>query len=258
VLVENRPGASTLIGSAMVAKAPADGYTLIVSVSSHTTNPAMQATMPFDTLKDFTAVSMLARAPVLAVANPNYPASNIKELIALGKAGKIKLDYGSAGAGTMTHLTAELIKKQTGLDMTHILYKGGTPAMMDVMSGHLAMTFATLGQVQPQLKSGKLKALGISSDTRYASMPDIPTFKEQGIDVVTTEWFGLLAPAGTPPAIIAKLNGEVKQIMSNPELGDRLASIELASSTAEFLNDFIKTEVTRWSPVIKELKIKMN
>jgi tripartite-type tricarboxylate transporter receptor subunit TctC len=258
VLVENRPGASTLIGSAMVAKAPADGYTLIVAVSSHTTNPAMQASMPFDTLKDFTAVSMLARAPVLAVANPNYPASNIKELIAMGKAGKIKLDYGSAGAGTMTHLTAELIKKQTGLDMTHILYKGGTPAMMDVMSGHLAMTFATLGQVQPQLKSGKLKALGISSDTRYASVPDIPTFKEQGIDVVTTEWFGLLAPAGTSPAIIAKLNGEVKQIMSNPELGDRLASIELASSTAEFLNDFIKAEVTRWSPVIKELKIKMN
>jgi len=258
VLVENRPGASTLIGSAMVAKSPPDGYTLIVSVSSHTTNPAMQASMPFDTLKDFTAVSMLARAPVLAVANPDYPANNIKELIAMGKAGKIKLDYGSAGAGTMTHLTAELIKKQTGLDMTHILYKGGTPAMMDVMSGHLAMTFATLGQVQPQLKAGKLKALGISSDTRYASVPNIPTFKEQGLDVVTTEWFGLLAPAGTPPAIIAKLNAEVKQIMANPELGDRLASIELASSTAEFLNDFIKAELTRWSPVITELKIKMN
>lgn len=258
VLVENRPGASTLIGSAMVAKSPPDGYTLIVSVSSHTTNPAMQASMPFDTLKDFTAVSMLARAPVLAVANPDYPANNIKELIALGKEGKIKLDYGSAGAGTMTHLTAELIKKQTGLDMTHILYKGGSPAMMDVMSGHLAMTFATLGQVQPQLKAGKLKALGISSDVRYASVPNIPTFKEQGLDVVTTEWFGLLAPAGTPPAIIAKLNAEVKQIMANPELGDRLASIELASSTAEFLNDFIKAELTRWSPVIKELKIKMN
>jgi len=257
-LVKNRPGASTLIGSTAVAKSAPDGYTLIVSVSSHTTNPAMQATMPFDTLKDFTAVSLLARAPVLAVANPNYPASNIKELIALGKAGKIKMDYGSAGAGTMTHLTAELIKKQTGLDMTHILYKGGTPAMLDVMSGHLAMTFATLGQVQPQLKAGKLKALGISSDKRYASVPEIPTFKEQGIDVVTTEWFGLLAPAGTPPAIIAKLNTEVKKIMANPELGDRLASIELASSSAAFLNDFIKAEVTRWSPVIKDLKIKMN
>jgi tripartite-type tricarboxylate transporter receptor subunit TctC len=158
----------------------------------------------------------------------------------------------------MTHLTAELIKKQTGLDMTHILYKGGTPAMLDVMSGHLAMTFATLGQVQPQLKAGKLKALGISSDKRYASMPDIPTFKEQGLDVVTTEWFGLLAPAGTPPAVIAKLNAEVKQIMANPELGDRLASIELVSSSSEFLNDFIKAELTRWSPVIQELKIKMN
>ena len=258
VLVENRPGASTLIGSTMVAKAAPDGYTLIVSVSSHTTNPAMQASMPFDTLKDFTAVSMLARAPVLAVAHPNYPANNIKELVALGKAGKIKLDYGSAGAGTMTHLTAELIKKQTAIDMTHIMYKGGTPAMMDVMSGHLAMTFATLGQVQPQLKAGTLKALGISSEQRYASVPNIPTFKEQGLDVVTTEWFGLLAPAGTPPGVLAKLNAEVKQIMANPELGDRLASIELASSSAAFLNDFIKAEVTRWDPVIKELKIKMN
>ncbi|MEI6838441.1 MAG: tripartite tricarboxylate transporter substrate-binding protein, partial [Alcaligenaceae bacterium] len=185
VVVENRPGASTLIGSTAVAKAAPDGYTLIVSVSSHTTNPAMQASMPFDTLKDFKSISMLARAPVLVVAHPDFPASNIKELIELGKAGKIKLDYGSAGAGTMTHLTAELIKKQTGLDLTHILYKGGSPAMMDVMSGHLALTFATLGQVQPQIKSGKLKALGISSDVRYPSVADIPTFKEQGLDVVT-------------------------------------------------------------------------
>ena len=258
VVVENRPGASTLIGSTAVAKAAPDGYTLIVSVSSQTTNPAMHSTMPFDTLNDFKAISMLARAPVLMVANPSFPASNIKELIELGKAGKIKLDYGSAGVGTMTHLTAELIKKQTGLDLTHILYKGGTPAMMDVMSGHLALTFATLGQVQPQIKSGKLKALGISSDTRYASVSDIPTFKEQGLDVVTVEWFGLLAPAATPPSIIAKLNAEVKQIMANPELGDRLASIELVSSTPEFLEQFIQSEVNRWSPVIKELNIKTN
>ena len=258
VVVENRPGASTLIGSAAVAKAAPDGYTLIVSVSSHTTNPAMQASMPFDTLKDFKAISMLARAPVLVVAHPDFPASNIKELIELGKAGKIKLDYGSAGAGTMTHLTAELIKKQTGLDLTHILYKGGSPAMMDVMSGHLALTFATLGQVQPQIKSGKLKALGISSDVRYPSVADIPTFKEQGLDVVTIEWFGLLAPAATPPEIIAKLNSEVKQIMANPELGERLASIELVSSSAEFLDQFIQAELNRWSPVIRELNIKMN
>ena len=258
VVVENRPGASTLIGSTAVAKAAPDGYTLIVSVSSHTTNPAMHSSMPFDTLKDFKAVSLLARAPVLVVANPNFPANNIKELIELGKAGKIKLDYGSAGVGSMTHLTAELIKKQTGLELTHILYKGGTPAMMDVMSGHLALTFATLGQVQPQINAGKLKALGISSDQRYVSMPNIPTFKEQGLDVVTIEWFGLLAPAATPPEVIAKLNAEVKQMMANPELGDRLASIELASSSAEFLDQFIEAELNRWSPIIKELNIKTN
>ncbi len=258
VVVENRPGASTLIGSAAVAKAAPDGYTLVVAVSSHTTNPAMHSSMPFDTLKDFKAISMLARAPVLVVANPNFPANNIKELLELGRAGKIKLDYGSAGVGTMTHLTAELIKKQTGLELTHILYKGGSPAMMDVMSGHLALTFATLGQVQPQIKSGKLKALGISSDTRYASVSDIPTFKEQGLDVVTIEWFGLLAPAATPPGIIAKLNAAVKEIMANPELGDRLASIELVSSSSEFLEQFIQAEVNRWSPVITELNIKTN
>jgi tripartite-type tricarboxylate transporter receptor subunit TctC len=258
VVVENRPGASTLIGSTAVAKAAPDGYTLIVAVSSHTTNPAMHTSMPFDTLKDFKAISMLARAPVLVVANPSFPANNMKELIELGRAGKIKLDYGSAGVGTMTHLTAELIKKQTGLELTHILYKGGSPAMMDVMSGHLALTFATLGQVQPQIKSGKLKALGISSDTRYTSVSDIPTFKEQGLDVVTVEWFGLLAPAATPEGIIAKLNAAVKEIMANPELGDRLASIELVSSTPEFLEQFIQTEVNRWTPVIKELDIKTN
>jgi tripartite-type tricarboxylate transporter receptor subunit TctC len=130
--------------------------------------------------------------------------------------------------------------------------------MMDVMSGHLALTFATLGQVQPQIKSGKLKALGISSDTRYTSVSDIPTFKEQGLDVVTVEWFGLLAPAATPEGIIAKLNAAVKEIMANPELGDRLASIELVSSTPEFLEQFIQTEVNRWTPVIKELDIKTN
>jgi hypothetical protein len=258
VVVENRPGASTLIGSTAVAKAAPDGYTLIVAVSSHTTNPAMHTSMPFDTLKDFKAISMLARAPVLVVANPSFPANNMKELIELGQAGKVKLDYGSAGVGTMTHLTAELIKKQTGLELTHILYKGGSPAMMDVMSGHLALTFATLGQVQPQIKSGKLKALGISSDTRYTSVSDIPTFKEQGLDVVTVEWFGLLAPAATPEGIIAKLNAAVKEIMANPELGDRLASIELVSSTPEFLEQFIQTEVNRWTPVIKELDIKTN
>lgn len=258
VVVENRPGASTLIGSAAVAKAAPDGYTLIVSVSSHTTNPAMHSSMPFDTLKDFKAVSMLARAPVLVVANPNFPANNIKELIELGKAGKIKLDYGSAGVGSMTHLTAELIKKQTGLELTHILYKGGNPAMMDVMSGHLALTFATLGQVQPQINSGKLKALGISSEKRYGTVPEIPTFKEQGLDVVTIEWFGLLAPAATPPAVLAKLNAEVKHMMASPEFGDRLASIELASSTSEFLDQFIEAEFKRWSPIIQELGIKTN
>lgn len=256
VLIENRPGASTLIGSTALAKSAPDGYTLIISVSNHTTNPAMRASMPYDTLKDFQPISMLALAPIVVVANPKFAANNVKDLIALSKAGNVKLDFGSAGTGSMTHLTAEMLKRQENLNMTHILYKGGTPALMDVIAGHIPMTFATLGQVLPQLQSGQVKALGISSAKRYPSMPDIPTFKEQGIDLVTTEWFGLMAPAGTPMPIVAKLNAEMKKIMASPGLGDRLTAIQLVTSTPEELDAHIRSELTRWAPVIKDLGIK--
>lgn len=256
VLIENRPGASTLIGTTALAKSPPDGYTLIISVSNHTTNPAMRATMPYDTLKDFQPISMLALTPIVVVANPKFAANNVKDLIALSKAGNVKLDFGSAGTGSMTHLTAEMLKRQEKLNMTHILYKGGTPALMDVVAGHIPMTFATLGQVLPQLKAGQVKALGISSAKRYPSMSDIPTFKEQGIDLVTTEWFGLMAPAGTPLPIVAKLNAEMKKIMASPGLGDRLTAIQLVTSTPEELDAHIRSELTRWAPVIKDLGIK--
>src|SRR3954454_11982570 len=256
VIVENRPGAGTMIGTAAAAKAEPDGYTLIIVVSGHTTNPALYATMQYDGIKDFQPIALLARTPVVLYAHPSLPAKDAKELVALGKAGTHKLNFGSAGTGSMTHLTGELIKSLTGAEMLHIVYRGGTPALNDLLAGHLPLQFATVAQALPQYKAGQLRALGISSAERYASVPEIPTFKEQGIDVVTTEWYGLLAPAGTPRPIIDKLNAEMKRITALPGMGDRLAAIELTHSTPEELGTFIKVETERWGAAIKRLGLK--
>ena len=256
VVVESRPGASTLIGTTAAAKAAPDGYTLVISVSNHTTNPAMREKMPYDTLKDFRPISLMARTPVVVYANPQFPANDLTALVALAKAKPGTVTFGSAGTGSMTHLTAELLKQSAGVDMTHVVYRGGTPALTDVISGHLNMTFATVGQALPQYRAKQVKALGISSDKRYPSVPEIPTFKEQGIDLVTTEWYGLLAPAGTPPEIVNKLNAEVRKILSQPGLGERLTAIELVSSTPDELDKFIRSEMIRWTPLVHQLGIK--
>lgn len=255
VVVENRAGASTIIGTTALAKAPADGYTLLVAVSSHTTNPSLSSKLPFSQ-KDFAPIAMIAKAPVVLYANPKFPPNNVKELIDYGKK-ETKLNFASAGVGTMTHLTAELLKTSAKIDMTHIIYRGGTPAMNDLIAGHLPMSFGTVAQALPQYQAGVLKALGVSSEKRYASIPDVPTFKEQGFDVVTTEWFGLMAPAGTPRPIIDKLNAEIAKIIKSPGLGDRLTAIELVHSTPEELGTFVQTETDRWSPLIKSLKLSI-
>lgn len=256
VLVENRPGAGTMIGTAAAAKADPDGYTLVIVVSAHTINPALYSTMQYDGIKDFAPIAMLAKTPVVLYAHPSLPAKDAKELVALGKAKTYTLNFGSAGTGSMTHLTGELIKSLTGIDLLHIVYRGGTPAMNDLLAGHLPLQFATVAQALPQYKAGQLRALGISSAERYASVPEIPTFKEQGIDVVTTEWYGLLAPAGTPRPIIDKLNAEMKRITALPGMGDRLSAIELTHSTPEELGAFIKSETERWAVAVKKLGLK--
>src|SRR5215212_11889829 len=256
VIVENRPGAGTMIGTAAAAKSDPDGYTLIIVVSGHTTNPALYASMQYDGIKDFQPISLLARTPVVLYAHPSLPAKDAKELVALGKAKTHTLNFGSAGVGSMTHLTGELIKSQTGTEMLHIVYRGGTPALNDLLAGHLPLQFATVAQALPQYKEGRLRALGISSEQRYPSVPEIPTFREQGLDLVANEWYGLLAPAGTPKPIIAKLNAEMKRIMALPNMGDRLAAIELMATTPEELDAFIRVETERWGAVIRKLGLR--
>lgn len=257
VVVETRPGAATMIGTAAAARAEPDGYTLIIVVSNHATNPTLQANITYDAIRDFETISLLARTPVVVYSHPSLPATNLKELVAVAKAKPGALNFGSAGPGSMTHLVAEMLKLQAGIDMVHLVYRGGASALTDLLGGHLPMQFATVAQVLPQYQAGAVRALGVTSTERYASIPNVPTFKEQGFDLVATEWYGLLAPARTPRPIVGKLNAEMRRIIGSENLGDRLNAIQLVSSSPEELREFIQAEIERWGKLIKQLGIKV-
>ena len=257
VVVETRPGAATMIGTAAAARAEPDGYTLIIVVSNHATNPTLQANITYDAIKDFETVSLLARTPVVVYSHPSLQATNLKELVDVAKAKPGALNFGSAGPGSMTHLVAEMLKMQANIDMVHVVYRGGASALTDLLGGHLPMQFATVAQVLPQYQAGAVRALGVTASERYASIPNVPTFKEQGFDLVATEWYGLLAPAKTPRPIVDKLNAEMRRIIGSENLGDRLNAIQLVSSSPEELRDFIQAEIERWGRLIKQLGIKV-
>jgi tripartite-type tricarboxylate transporter receptor subunit TctC len=254
VIVETRPGAATVIGTGAAAKADPDGYTLIIVVSNHATNPSLNANLPYDAIKDFEFITLLGRAPMVPYVNPKFPPQNLKELVAYGKANPVP--FGSAGLASMTHLLAETLKAQNDIKlMQHVVYKGGTPALNDVLAGQIPMTFGTVTQALPQYQTKLVRALGVSAEKRHHAIPDVPTFREQGFDIVVTEWYGLLAPAGTPKPIVAKLNAEMRRILALP-LGERVAAIDLAPSTPDELRSFVQSEIERWGPVIKELGLK--
>jgi tripartite-type tricarboxylate transporter receptor subunit TctC len=256
VIVETRPGASAMIGTGAAAKAEPDGYTLIIVVSTHTTNPALNDTMPYDAIKDFEPVCLLGRAPIVPYVHPSFPPKDVKELVAYGKTKPV--NFGSAGIASMTHLTAETLKAQYGIEMmTHVVYRGGTPALNDVVAGQIPMTFATVTQALPQYQAGMVRALAVTATERHRAIPNVPTFREQGVDLLVTEWYGLLAPAGTPKPIVAKLNAEMRRILALP-LGERVAAIDLVGSSPEELGAFIRSEIDRWTPVIKRLGLKGN
>jgi tripartite-type tricarboxylate transporter receptor subunit TctC len=256
VIVDTRPGGSSMIGTGVAAKADPDGYTLIIVVSNHVTNPALNATMPYDAIKDFEPISLLGRAPIVIYTHPSFAPGNVRELVALAKAKPGTLNFGSAGTASMTHLTAELLKLQQGLEMTHVVYRGGAPALNDVLAGQIPLTFATVLQALPQYQAGLVRALGVAAAERHKSIPSVPTFREQGFDILVMEWYGLLAPAGTPRPVIARLNGEVRRILALPEVAERLAAIEMLGSSPEELGAFIRGETERWSPIIKKLGLK--
>jgi tripartite-type tricarboxylate transporter receptor subunit TctC len=256
VIVDNRGGAGTVLGTELAAKAAPDGYTLLMAVSNLATNPSLHAKLPYDAAKDLVPISLLARTPVVIYANPAFGPKDTKELIDYVKKNPGTVNFGSGGAGTTSHLTAELLKDKTGISMEHVNYKGGALAVSDAMAGHIPISFHTIGQALSSYKARKLRALGVSSEKRDPSIPDVPTFREQGIDIVTFEWYGLLAPTGTPQAIVDKLNAELKQIVLLPETGERLPSVELVSSTPKEFGDLIRSETSRWAALIRKIGIR--
>jgi len=261
VLVENRPGATGTIGADAVAKSAPDGYTLIMGhVNSHGIAPNLFAKLPYDAIKDFAAVAYVGYVPNVLAVHPSVQAKNVKELIALAKAKPGAMNYASSGNGSTQHLAGEMFKQLTGTSIVHVPYKGSGDAIKDLLAGTVNMNFDTMPPVLPHIQSGRLRGLAISTPKRLAQLPDVPTFEEEGIrgfDV--TNWYGVMAPAGTPREIVQKLNADINKAMQAPDVRPRLEAVGTQlneQSTAQF-DAFMKAEVTKYAKLIKDANIKI-
>jgi len=254
VVIENRVGAGGNIGTVAAAKAPKDGYTLLLTVNSaHVINPFLYKNVGFDPIKDFEPVSLVATAGYVLVAEPSFPARNVKELIDHVKA-KPGMAYASAGNGTLNHLLAEMLKLQAGLDMQHIPYKSAAASVQDVVGGRVPVSFQSVPSALGFVKSGKLKVLGVANEKRVPALPDVPTIGETLPGYGSTPWYGLFAPAGTPKAIVAKLHDATLKALANKDVQDKLVAqgCEAATSTPEQFVTAIRTEMPQWQKIVKQ------
>ena len=253
VVVENRPGASAVIATDVVAKSAPDGYTLGFIYITHATNPSLVAKLPYDTLKDFTGVSLVGSQQMLLLANPSFPPNSVQELVAAAKASPGKLDYGASDQGSAPHLAGELFKLMSGTQITAIPYKGTAPALTDLLAGQIPFMFVSNITGLPQVKSGKLKALAVTGAQRLALAPDVPTVSEAGLPgYEVTSWYGIVAPARTPRPVVARLSAEVAKITREPKMKARLLSqgLELVGSTPEEFDAHIRREIAKWQKVL--------
>ena len=258
VVVDNRAGAGGVIGTEVAANSPPDGYTILVISIAHTVNPWLY-TLKYDPIKSFVPVGIMASGTNVLVVNPELPVHSVKELVALAKKEPGKLQYASAGIGSFQHLGGELFKLEAGVDLLHVPFKGGGPSMIDVIGGHTKIMFSSLVQTTPHIKSGKLRPLGTGGKTRSAILPDVPTIAEAGVPTYEAiNWWGIIAPAGTPQPIVDKLHDALTKAQNSPEVQKQLTTEGAAvvqMSSAEF-GKFMQTEMTRWERVVKEGKIK--
>lgn len=260
-IVENRPGAGGVVGTAIVAKSPPDGYTLVVVSSSHGINPSVQKSMPYDTLRDLASVSLLMSGPALLVTHPSVPATTVKELIALARAKPGALAFGSAGIGTPPHLGGELFKLMAKVDMTHVPYKGNASAFIDVMSGEISVMFPNIVSGLPHVRRGRMRGMAVSGKQRSKIAPEIPTVSESGLPGYEMgSWFGLVAPAGTPPAVMDRLQQATTRALRLPDVASQLSAqgAEPIGSTPEEFRAFLAAEIARWGKVIKAANMKLN
>jgi tripartite-type tricarboxylate transporter receptor subunit TctC len=260
VIVDIRAGASGNIATELVAKAPPDGYTLLVPAFAHAVNPSLYSKLPFDAVKDFTPILLFASIANILVVHPSVPATTVQELIVFAKARPGQLVYASAGSGTASHLAGELFNMMAGIQLVHVPYKGLAPAHIDTMGGQIPLMFDGLVNALPAVKTGRLRALGVTTLKRYSGAPDVPTMSEAGLKgFEVNSWYGLLAPAGTSKEIVQRLNMEVVRALREPDTRERLFAIgaEPMDGTPEEFGAYINTEMAKWAKVVKAAGIKV-
>ena len=260
IVIEARPGAGGALGTAEAARSAPDGYTLFMANNStHGSNPAVYAKLPYDAVKDFAPVSFVASVPYVLVVDPKLPVKTVSEFIALAKSSPGKMNYASAGNGSTHHFCGELLKSMTGIDMQHIPYKGSGPGIAALLGGEVSMMFSNVADIGSQIKAGKVRALAVTAVKRASTLPEVPTMAEAGLpDFVVTSWFGLLVPAGTPAAIVARLNAETVKVLGRADVKATLAAqgLEVAPSSPEAFAAHIQSEIARFTRIARAAGIK--
>jgi tripartite-type tricarboxylate transporter receptor subunit TctC len=260
MIVDNRPGAGTNIGSEAVVRAPADGYTLLMGGAANAINMTLVRKMPYDTLKDLTPVVLCTVGANVLSIHPSLPAKTVRDVIALAKAKPGQLHFASSGIGSSNQMAGELFKMLAKIDIVHVPYKGNTPAMADAVGGHVEMVFAGITATIPLIKANRLRAMAVSTKTRFPALPDLPTFHESGVPgYESSTWFGLLAPAGTPAAIVSRINGDVGKILGSSEMRERLLNMGQVAGggTPEAFGKFIRDEISTYAKLIKTAAIPL-
>jgi tripartite-type tricarboxylate transporter receptor subunit TctC len=261
VIAENRPGAGGVIGASAVAAAPPDGYTLLLVSSTFTINAAVKKTMPFDTVKDFTPIAFIARSPLLITASNNVPVNSAQELFALAKTKPDRITFASSGIGSINQISAELIAQSAGVKLMHVPYKGGAPALNDLLGGYVDIYVSSLPQVQQLAQSGQVKALAVTSAKRTQLLPNVPTLGESGISGFDlSSWWGIVGPAGMPPDVVNALNTEIGKLLASPELSKFLTNegAEARAMTPQAFGDLIRSEIQVWVKVARDANISID
>ena len=254
IITDNRPGAGGTIGTDVASKAPADGYTIIMVSGSHAINPGLYPKLPYDTVNDFAPITQIATSPGILVVHPALPVKSVRDLITLARAKPGQLNYASAGNGTPPHLAGELFKTMARVDIAHVPYKGNVPAFADMLAGLVSLSFPSMPSAVPHLKSGRLRALGVTTAKRSPAAPDVPTIAESGLPgYESTSWYGMLAPARTPPAIVTRLHDVIVSVLGSPDMKEKLASqgLDPVGNTPQQFAAVIKSEITKWAKVVK-------
>ena len=262
VVVDNRPGATGTLGVGQVARAPADGYTIVMGSSpTHATAAAIYPALTYDPVRDFAAVTMIGTVSNVLVVHPSVPATTVQELIALARRNPGALTFSSSGNGSSQHLSGEMFKVMTGVEMLHVPYKGAAPAVADVLAGHIKLGFHNMPDVVPHLKTGGLRAIAVTAAKRAAALPNVPTIAESGVPGYAAEvWFGVFAPAGTPRPVVERLHAEISKALTDAEIKGKLEALgnEISGLGPDAFGAYVKTEVSRWAEIVKKAGVKPN